>query len=316
MTDGVEIIVGDPMDQMNFGEDYEGSGDDFGDDLEIDDVFDAPVPRNESLLEEKRKETSSRLYEIGELQKHLDNIHEVDTRLMTDRIRAERLVRSSFAFSDFCRVAQSKVQRERQRDLRGALDESTCVSTDHAYYEIVNEPSDFKRTEYQERRGVEIRSLYEKLGCVAQMTAQNCFGSYREIAQAAYDRRSDWTSTKVTTWLNKLIPSTTWSGTESPYTEILPYLPPKVHSYLDFGCGSGNGARQVWKYVSQPSVFCGYDIQNYISSDNGKCMKFLNVLNSTYDLVTMVNVLHHVQDAKKNIIRSDEFGCCREIVDN
>jgi len=188
MTDDVEIIVGDPMDQMNFGEDYEGSGDDFGDDLEIDDVFDVPVPRNESLLEEKRKETSSRLYEIGELQKHLDNIHEVDTRLMTDRIRAERLVRSSFAFSDFCRVAQSKVQRERQRDLRGALDESTCVSTDHAYYEIVNEPSDFKRTEYQERRGVEIRSLYEKLGCVAQMTAQNCFGSYREIAQAAYDR--------------------------------------------------------------------------------------------------------------------------------
>lgn len=281
-----------PMETYIFPQNDESSVS--GEDLEIDPNF------FESHEFESDSRMTADLAAIAAVMRPVENIDDVTNSYAFvkpgHRDLLERRLKEKFAFSDFCRVSQHHVRNMASRGLLEKIDESLTVASNTTYHHMKSEKNTDRCAEYNERRNMEISSFYAGLGCSARMSDSNCFGSYRDVAREAYDRRAEWSTTSITSWLLSLKTSANWGGTEAPYTNVLPFLPPKVRSYLDFGCGSGNGARQVQKYLGVPECRDVYDISNHLSFDNGKKMNFISEIHKEYELVTAVNVLHHVDN--------------------
>jgi len=205
-----------------------------------------------------------------------------------------------------------KRKYDRERSLRGALDESETLDSNLRHADIQLEIVESKRVEYIQRRQIEVKSLYDVLGVVPTQSNDNCFGSYSDIAREAYQTRELWPTNQVTAWLKSLGPSANkWGEKVTPYKALLPYLPIGVQSYLDYGCGSGFGSVQVSKYLGGPSISHVFDVKNELDVEKGFKFEFQSKINRQYDLVTMVNVMHHVYDVEgliMNVMESVEAG--------
>jgi hypothetical protein len=231
-------------------------------------------------------------------------------QLKADRI--EKTFTNKVAFLDFTHVMNQKRKYDRERSLRGALDETSTLDSNLRHDDIQLEVIESKRVEYIQRRQVEVKSLYDVLGVSPTQSKENCFGSYSDIAREAYQMRETWPTNQVTVWLRSLGPSANkWGEKITPYKAILPYLPIGVQSYLDYGCGSGFGSVQVSKYLGGPSVSHVFDVKNELDIDKGYKFEFQAKINRQYDLVTMVNVMHHVYDIEglmMGVMESVEAG--------
>jgi SAM-dependent methyltransferase len=206
-------------------------------------------------------------------------------------------VRSKTAMASYVEAGRRAIRNFRAIAQYPQLDETDLIDSNETYYDVATVPT-VDRDIHIARRNIEVSSLYTSLGCQANVDMTNCYGSYREIAIAALMRKNEWTTTSVVSWLLSLVKGDgPWEGPKKPYTSLLSNVPVQVKSYLDYGCGSGHGAIQVAKYLGMPEVVHGYDIEDVIVVTNKPKLQYRNKLLDQYDLVTMVNVLHHVQDA-------------------
>jgi len=209
-------------------------------------------------------------------------------------------IKQRIAATNFCNAARSLQKEQRKVGDGIRFSEESTVTTNETYHALKVCVSDELRKIYTQKRNIEIQALYGKLGCVAHVTDENCFGSYREIAKAARLRRDEWVTNDITKWLLSIgIGENKWEGGKHPYSALLNHLPVTVQSYLDYGCGSGNGAIQVAKYLGQHKIAHCYDLENSLVDEPRRLVQFREKIDQQYQLVTLVNVLHHEPDAGK-----------------
>jgi len=222
--------------------------------------------------------------------------HRVRRGAPTNR-QYEATMKNRWLFADFARQMQSAAKVAKQAKIKGNLDETERIDTSEDHYDLLLANDLDRLSVYGSTRNREVEALYQHLGVKAATTRVNCFGSYREVAIEAYKRESDWATTSVSAWLRKLEPvSQKWSGGDSNYSSLLVHLPGRVHSYLDYGAGSGRGAVQIYRYLGRPQNFEVYDIEDNMCADVRKEVCLKGTESGLYNLVTMVNVIHHVDE--------------------
>jgi len=292
----VQIVTGDIIQTEGFGGiiDMADSGIDLNDSTYFDTNIDISVL--EAIEEEQIAAVKENVTIVSQTSTNEDLVEAYCKKHGKTPPKRLKPLQSTLV-SSYCAAARQIASITKGMGLT-KYDESTTKISTTSYYNLPDYCSDEDRVEYVKQRSFEISSLYSHLGCSANMTRENQFGSYVDIAREAHYRRPDWGTTKVTAWLGKIEESRMrWNGTETPYSAVLPYVPPVVSSYLDYGCGSGNGAKQVSKYLGRPSVVHCYDIEDVLSDDSRNYnLSVLSHIVQQYSLVTMVNVLHHAKD--------------------
>jgi len=263
----------------------------------------------------------------------LDAVHAMD-RATDLRYEREQRIKTVFstktAFTDYCRVARRVSNFSSRLAQVHELDESFLLDSSAVYSAVDFLGDEESAYQYSTQRSVEVRYLYMALGCVAHDSYENKFGSYRDIAIQAYGRRAEWSTNGIVSWLNSLDnKGEKWGSILKPYNALLPYLPLEVSSYLDYGAGNGYGATQLRNYLPNLNQVDVYDVDYCIPLDNQSKLNFLTddpysmrakfdaqrasmtngdvqrITNTelekkryggrTYDLVTAVNVLHHIR---------------------
>jgi len=193
----------------------------------------------------------------------------------------------------------NQIQMNRDRQVVRNRNFTNPVHSGVKYGFYLGDLDSVQAKQHIKNREIELHSISKQLGIQIKLTKQLAFASINEISKVLYYGRDKWGDTKITKWLRSIKPSQDFEGGMlEPYKAIIPVLPKKVNSYLDYGAGNGNGACQIKDYFELSFDNANvWDIVNYISSDNVNKVKFVSDSSTrTYDLVTMVNVMHHVSD--------------------
>jgi len=261
--------------------------------------YEPPVDENEEMCENDLSSPQSpSAHHCEENADHdIVETNKKDRRAKMTYARIEKKFRTQKALAEMVLASKKLIVQQKKIRIRGKLDESKTIDTNHSDRDLKTNGNEYELGAYIKNRGFEVASLYQQLGCDAKTDDVNMWGSRRDVVIEARERKSEWKTTKVTAWLDSLVePLKKWNGQELPYITLLPYLPPKVQTYLDFGSGSGSGAVQVCRYLGSTAVTHCYDIENNLIDRHKGMVQFVPEVTREYDLVTMVNVIHHVAD--------------------
>jgi SAM-dependent methyltransferase len=210
--------------------------------------------------------------------------------------RIEKKFRTQKALAEMVLASKKLIVQQKKIRVRGKLDEAKTITTNDSQASLQQYGNAYELGKYIQNRSYEVAALYKNLGCEARENEVNMWGSRREVVAEARERQAEWTTTRVSAWLRSLLePQKKWNGQELPYVALLPYLPPKVETYLDFGSGSGSGAAQVRRYLGSTAITHCYDVQNNVAERYKGIVQYVSSVTREYDLVTMVNVMHHVE---------------------
>lgn len=267
--------------------------------------FEQPVDDNEEICDYDLGSSTSPVSEKTNVvteqvnSSEEDGCSSEDDRLVKNKqsySRIEKKFRTQKALAEMVLASKKLIVQQKKIRVRGKLDEAKTITTNESQASLQQHGNVYDLGKYIQNRSYEVAALYKNLGCVARESEVNMWGTRREVVAEARERQADWTTTRVSAWLQSLLePQKKWNGQELPYVSLLPYLPPKVETYLDFGSGSGSGAAQVRRYLGSTSITHCYDLQNNVAERHKGIVQYVPCVTREYDLVTMVNVMHHVE---------------------
>jgi len=117
--------------------------------------------------------------------------------------------------------------------------------------------------------------------------------SLMDCANALYNCVDSWGYTKIAKWfrdINYKIQSEGKAQCETNYSKLFKHIEFEPLQILDFGCGSGVGAKQLMDRFPLAVVDL-YDVVDILSESSGLVMS--GPLAGGYDLIVVNNVIHH-----------------------
>jgi len=288
------------VDIENYTEYFEGEQINLGE-LDEQTEVDQILPEDERPVRDYLESRRRRNDLLSARSEEVSRFGHVSSDLLRKRV-VNKGYQTHLALASFVETTQNLQLGLETRRQRAKVSSKDMRRANETHFWRVDHSDSYDCISYMERRKTEMRHLGAQLGCEIKPGAQNCWGSYRDIAREMRHLEPEWQTTNVTSWLRslKVKEGTQWESVARPYSHLIPYLPEGVMSYMDYGCGSGHGAFQIADYYGKLEIF------DLVDRDNNLAVEYVERGYQTfespvgdYDLVTMVNVLHHIPDATK-----------------